>query len=109
VQLGKLRPDVSRIRDLGAIVLAISNDRVEDARRMATELGLDYPVLSDPSMKVILRYQMKGNGMSMADMGYVLIDRSGRIRAHRIDRQFGEHGGEIVEQLRRAQSTAAAR
>jgi len=46
VQLGKLRADVHRIRALGADVFAISNDGPEDARRMATELGLDFPVLS---------------------------------------------------------------
>jgi hypothetical protein len=35
----------------------------------------------------------------MADMGYVLIDATGRIRQHKIDRRFGEHGGDLVESL----------
>ena len=101
MQLGKLRVDVGRIRALGAEVFAISNDGPEDARRMATELGLDFPVLSNPSMDVIYRYRMKGERMAMADMGYVLIDASGRIREHRIDRRFGEHIGDLVESLQR--------
>ncbi len=99
MQLGKLRADLHRIRSLGAEVFAISNDREEDARRMATELGLDFPVLSNPSMDVIYRYRMKGERMPMADMGYVLIDAAGRIRRHKIDRQFGEHVGDLVESL----------
>jgi hypothetical protein len=37
--------------------------------------------------------------MPMADMGYVLIDATGRIRQHKIDRQFGEHVGDLVKSL----------
>jgi peroxiredoxin len=99
VQLGKLRAEVGRIRALGAEVFAISSDGPQDARRMATELGLDFPVLSNLSMDVIYRYRMKGDRMPMADMGYVLIDATGRIRQHRIDRRFGEHIGDLVESL----------
>lgn len=110
MQLGKLQPAVAQMRELGAEVFAISNDRVEDARRMATELGLGFRVLSNPSMDVIYRYRMKGEHMPMADMGYVLIDRAGRIVAQRIDRQFGEHPDEILAKLRRgAQATTEAR
>ena len=98
------------MRELGAEVFAISNDRVEDARRMATELGLGFRVLSNPSMDVIYRYWMKGEHMPMADMGYVLIDRAGRIVARRINRRFGAHPGEIVAQLRGvAQAATEAR
>lgn len=68
---------------------------------MASELGLDFPVLSDPSMSVIIRYGMKGEAMAMADMGYVLIDATGRVRIRRIDREFGEHAGEVVRDLSR--------
>ena len=99
MQLGKLRAEVGRIRALGAEVFAISSDGPQDARRMATELGLDFPVLSNLSMDVIYRYRMKGDRMPMADMGYVLIDATGRIRQHKIDRQFGEHVGDLVKSL----------
>ena len=61
--------EVGRIKNLGAEVFAISNDAPDDARRLATELGLDFPVLSNPSMDVIYRYRMKGERMPMADMG----------------------------------------
>ena len=101
MQLGKLRADVHRIRALGAEVFAISNDGPEDARRLATELSLDFPVLSNPPMDVIYRYGMKGDRMPMADMGYVLIDASGRIRQRKIDRRFGDHIGDLVESLQR--------
>ncbi|MGH7391244.1 MAG: methyltransferase family protein [Candidatus Rokuibacteriota bacterium] len=41
----------------------------------------------------------------MADMGYVVIDKRGRIRTRQIDRRMGEHAAEIVralEHLKRA-------
>lgn len=42
---------------------------------------------------------MKGDRMPMADMGYVLIDATGRIREHKIDRRFGEHVEDLVGSL----------
>jgi peroxiredoxin len=99
VQLGKLREQIGRIRATGAEVFAISNDDREDASRMSGELLDDIRVLSDPSMRVIYRYGMKGERMAMADMGYVLIDGSGVIRARRIDPRFGDRSDEIVRVL----------
>ncbi len=42
----------------------------------------------------------------MADMGYVVIDKQGRIRARQIDRRFGEHFGAIVRAAREAKREA---
>jgi peroxiredoxin len=99
VQLGELRDQMGRIRETGAEVFAISNDDRENARRMAGELKDSIRVLSDPSMRVIYRYRMKGERMAMADMGYVLVDRAGVIRARRIDPRFGERVNEMVHVL----------
>jgi peroxiredoxin len=101
MQLGQLQSQVGRLRALGAKVFAISKDNRGDARRMATQARLDFPVLSDPAMEAISGYGMQSKKMLMADMGYVLIDARGTVRVHRIDRQFGEHAAEIVEALRR--------
>ena len=68
---------------------------------MATELGFAFPVLSNPSLDVIYLYNMKGQGSTMADMGYVLIDAAGRVRMRQIDHRFGDHADEIVEGVRR--------
>ena len=46
----------------------------------------------------------QGEGMEMADMGYVIIDRKGNIRARQIDGRFGENIGMIIEGLRQAKS-----
>jgi len=53
-------------------------------------------------METIRTYQMKGQRMEMADMGYVIINKQGRIRTRQIDRQFGERVETIVYALRQA-------
>ena len=104
VQLGKLPPRIGELTAEGAAVLAISRDTTEAQARMARELGLSFPVLSDPSMEVIRAYRMKGEGMEMADLGYVIIDKQGRIRTRQVDRRFGENFGMIVRALRQAKT-----
>ena len=83
-------------------MLAVSIDPPEAQRRLATDLKLPFPLLSDPRMSVIRPYGMKGDGMDMADMGYVVIDKQGRIRARQVDRRFGENAGMIVRALHEA-------
>lgn len=97
MQLGKLQAGMEKLRAGGAAVLAVSIDRPDEAGRLARELSLTFPILSDPRMDVIRRYSMKGSGMQMADMGYVVIDRAGRIRAKRIDPRFGDNVGQILD------------
>lgn len=84
----------------GAQVIGISIDKPEAAGRLAKELGLTFPLLSDPTMQVIRRYGMKGEGMEMADMGYAVIDRRGRLREKKIDRKFAERVNDILAIVR---------
>ena len=83
-------------------MLGISIDMPDAAARLAKDLNLPFAILSDPRMEVIRAYGMKGDGMDMADMGYVVIDKQGRIRARQIDRRFGENVATIVRALRQA-------
>ena len=83
-------------------MLAVSIDPPEAQRRLATDLKQPFPLLSDRRMSLIRPYGMKGDGMDMADMGYVVIDKQGRIRARQVDRRFGENVGMIVRALHEA-------
>ena len=103
----KLRETLPQILDMGARVLAISSDLRDDAARMAAELGPHVVVLSDPAMRVIVLYGMKAHNMAMAEMGYVVIDAGGRIRARRIDREMGEHAQDIIKAVRQSAAPAA--
>ena len=87
-------------------MLGISIDTPDAAARLAKDLNLPFAILSDPRMEVIRAYGMKGEGMDMADMGWVVIDKQGRIRARQIDRRFGENVATIVRALRQAKEHA---
>jgi peroxiredoxin len=77
----------------------------DDQRRLATELRLPFALLSDPGMRVIRAYGKKGSEMNMADMGYVVVDKRGRIRTREIDRRFGEHSGAILAAVHQANAS----
>jgi peroxiredoxin len=83
-------------------VLGMSIDPPEAQRRLTEELKLPFPLLSDPRMTVIRAYGMKGDGMVMADMGWVVIDKRGRIRTRQVDQHFGENVGAIVRAVTEA-------
>ena len=83
-------------------MFAVSIDTPEQTRRIVRVFGLTFPLLSDPGMQVIRAYRMKGEGMEMADLGYVVIDREGRIRVRRLDREFGDHVELLLHHLRQA-------
>lgn len=82
----------------------MSIDRPEDARALRQDLGLTFPILSDPDMRVIRALGMQGEMRNMGDMGYVVIDKAGRIRDRRIERNFGEKLAPILSTLRGLQA-----
>lgn len=84
-------------------MLAISIDSPEQSASLVKDLALPLAIVSDPRMDVIRAYGMRGDGMDMADMGYVM-DKQGRIRTLRIDRRFGENGGAIARAVREAKT-----
>jgi peroxiredoxin len=106
VQLGRLPSRIGELTAEGAAVLAISIDTPEAAARLTRDLSLPFPILSDPRMEAIRAFGMKGEGMDMADMGYVVVDRQGRIRTRQVDRRFGENVGMIVRAVRDAKRDA---
>lgn len=57
-------------------------------------------------MDTIRAYRMKGDGMEMADMGYVVVDRMGRIRYWQLDQRFGENVERVVRVLRQVKRQA---
>jgi peroxiredoxin len=88
-------------------VYVINSDTPEDSRRLKQITGISLPVLLDQRLEVARQYDMlpKRNqpmgGMSgVAQMGFVMIDAEGIIRVQRVDIQFGQHAGQMLEILR---------
>lgn len=99
-QLVKLQARVNELTAEGAAVFAVSIDKPPMAREVTKKFGLSFPILSDPEMTVVRQYGMKGDRMEMAELGYVVIDRHGRIRGRRVDREFGDHVDSILHYVR---------
>ena len=87
--------------------MALSIDPPAVAARTASKVGLHFPLLSDPQAQVIRQYGMFNPPMSMASMGYVLIDAHGRVRAWEVDAFFGTHSEAILQRLARAGAAAS--
>ena len=103
-QLVKLQARLGELTAEGAAVFSVSIDTADHARKIVDQFHLGFPILSDPGMQVIRPYGMKGEAMEMADLGYVVIDGAGRIRARRIDREFGDHVERLLHDLRAAKA-----
>ncbi len=77
-----------RLKELGGTLLALSIDPPATAADIAKRLGLSFPVLSDPELKVIDAYGLRHHD---ARMGFdhslpamFLVDRGGIIRWRRV-------------------------
>jgi peroxiredoxin len=88
--------------------MALSIDPPEVAARTASKVGLHFPLLSDPQAQVIRQYRMFDPPMSMAQMGYVLIDGHGRVLARVVDAFFGAHSKAILQRLARVGQAASS-
>jgi len=98
-QLGELQRRLKEVEATGAAVFAVSIDRPEAARKLRHEFNLTFPILSDSKMELTQAFQMKGERMEMSDMGYVIVDRQGIIRARRIDRTFADNLKDVLSVL----------
>ena len=87
--------------------MALSIDPPHVAAHTASRLGLHFPLLSDPLAQVIRQYRMFNPPMSMAQMGYVLIDGRGRVLARVVDAFFGTHSEAILQRLARLAGTVS--
>lgn len=61
-------------------IVAISVDAVEKSRDLAKDLGLTFPLLSDPDLTAIRAYGVEDVGNEIAWPSEFLIDRGGGIR-----------------------------
>lgn len=101
-QLVKLPKKVDALTAEGAALFAVSGDSTDAAARLAKDLGLPFPILSDPRMVAVRDFAMYSDSMGMPEMGYVVIDKQGRVHMRRVDRQFGDNFDAIVGAVRDA-------
>ena len=88
-------------------MIGISIDTGDQARQVVQETGATFPLLSDPDLSVTRQFDMQlregwpmGSMGAFPEMGYVIVDGKGIIRAQRVDVYFGEAGAQILKWLK---------
>ena len=86
-----MQSHIEEIREAGAQVLAVCIDSVEENARVVENLGLDFPILSDPDFMAIKPYSILHDGAmtasgtdNVARPAVFIIDGSGVVRWRRL-------------------------
>ena len=87
-------------------MIGMSIDTGDQARQVAQRTGATFPLLSDPDLSVTKQFDMQlregwpmGGMGNFPEMGYVIVDGQGIIRAQRVDMNFGDAGPQILRWL----------
>lgn len=89
-------------------MISINPDTGVNAQQVTQRIGATFPFLSDPDLSVTQQFDMQlrpdwpmGNMMgNLPEMGYVIVDGNGMIRAQRVDVYFGDAGPQILRWLK---------
>jgi len=106
-QLGELEKSIAYVSPL-ADVIAVGNDTATSIQQTQATSKASFPLLRDSTLAVAKRYDMQlrsdwpmGMMGAYPEMGYVIVDEKGIIRAQRVDLNFGDHAQDIVLLLKR--------
>lgn len=87
-------------------MIGISIDTGEQARQVVQQTGATFPLLSDPDLSVTKQFDMQlregwpmGGMGNFPEMGYMIVDGNGIIRAQRVEIYFGEAAPQILRWL----------
>jgi len=78
-------------------VVGISVDTGDRAQQVVRQTGATFPLLADPNLSVTRQFDMHlrahwpmGMMGNFPEMGFVIVDGKGIIRAQRVDLLFGQ-------------------
>ncbi len=88
-------------------MIGISIDTSDRAQQVVQRIGATFPLLSDPDLSVTMQFDMQlregwpmGGMGNFPEMGYVIVDGNGIIRAQRVEVYFGDAGPQILKWLK---------
>lgn len=97
-----LRENSAAVRGQNAALFAASVDDVDTNRKFAESLGLDYPILSDPSKETAKAYGVLNAGNGLAQRWTFVIGKDGKIATIDQAVQASAHGAAVVEHVKKA-------
>jgi peroxiredoxin len=78
-QLGELQKNYAKIKSLGAEMIALSADSPADGQKVASELNLTYPILSDVYKNFIRQYGVLHPTEGIARPSMFVVNKEGKI------------------------------
>ena len=88
-------------------MISINPDTGDHAQQVVQRIRATFPFLSDPDLNVTKQFDMQlregwpmGGMGSFPEMGYVIVDGKGVIRAQRVDVYFGDASPQILKWLK---------
>ncbi|MBL9136564.1 MAG: peroxiredoxin [Verrucomicrobiales bacterium] len=96
-----LREDGVVSKAPGVAFFAASVDDAETNRKFAESLGLDYPILADPTKETAKAYGVLNPANGLASRWTFLIGRDGKIAAIDQAVQPTSHGKAVLDQLQK--------
>jgi len=95
-----MRKNGDALRKLNVAYFAASVDQPADNKKFAEDLGLDFPILSDPSRQAALAYGVVDNDKQMAKRHTIYITADGKLAAIDKSVKVGSHGEDIAARLK---------
>lgn len=99
-----IQQNIDKLKAAGVVPIAISVDGSETNRDLVQRYGFTFPILSDPNLDAIRRYDLVhenavDDGVSIARPGEFLIDSSGTVRWLNLTENYWLRAGpeEILE------------
>ncbi|MCC7376831.1 MAG: peroxiredoxin [Verrucomicrobiales bacterium] len=96
-----LREDGVASKAAGVALFAASVDDAETNKKFAESLGLDYPILADPTKETAKAYGVLNPANGLASRWTFLIGKDGKIAAIDQAVQPTSHGKAVLDQLQK--------
>ena len=94
-----MKEEGEAIRKYDVAYFTASVDNAEDNTKFAESLGLDFPILSDPSKETAKAYGVVHEGRPVAERWTFYIGTDGKVKAVDQKVNAAQHAKDIVKQL----------
>ena len=94
-----MKEEGEAIRKYDVAYFTASVDNVEDNTKFAESLGLDFPILSDPTKETAKAYGVVHEGRPVAERWTFYIGPDGKVKAVDQKVNAAQHAKDIVKQL----------
>ncbi|MGM0558464.1 MAG: peroxiredoxin family protein [Myxococcota bacterium] len=97
-QLAALSQRLDEAQNVNAEIVGLSTADAETNKRLADKLGLNFPILGDPSRELLKDVELYREGACHATPGVIFVDDNGKIASVRKGRYPGKSQDEMILQ-----------